>query len=104
MRSKWKKVAMIMMVGLLVAGPFAVIHNAAAQMETKQMITNAKAMNDKAATMLHSTMTEMDSMMNKPMSANEKAMAKMMHQMMQIMQMLIDSNKNLIAVVEHGNK
>ena len=94
---------MIMLVGLLAAGPFAMIHNAAAQGETSsQAITMAKSSNDKAANDLHNMMMQMDTMMKSPMSANEKSMMNMMHQMATIIQMLIDSNNHLITAMEHG--
>jgi sensor c-di-GMP phosphodiesterase-like protein len=105
MRAHWKKAVMIMLMGLLVAGPFTQIHNAAAQGENPQMAAQAaKAMNDKAATQLHQLMMQMDSMSKMPMSDNEKAMMKMMHQMAQVIQMLIDANNHLIAaMMEHKN-
>lgn len=102
MSKHWKKVVMIMLMGLLAAGPFALIHNAGAQMETGSALAAAKTANDKATNMLHQTMTEMDSMSKMPMTANEKAMMKTIHELAVIVQTLIDANKNLINVVEHG--
>ncbi len=99
-----KKVVGIMLMGRLLAGPFALLHHAAAQQESMQMVSAAKAANDKAAATLHQTMMEMDSMSKMPMTANEKAMMKAIHDLATVVQMLIDSNKNLITVVEHGTK
>lgn len=105
MTARWKKVAMIMLVGLLLAGPFAQIHNAAAQGEmTSQALTMARSANDKAASELHQMMMQMDSMSKMPMSDNEKAMMKMIHDLATVVQTLIDVNKQLITAVEHGNK
>ena len=99
-----KKVVVIMLMGLLLAGPFALLHNASAQQESLQMISSAKTANDKAAAMLHQTMMNMDAMNKMPMTANEKAMMKAIHDLATVVQMLIDSNKNLITVVEHQTK
>jgi hypothetical protein len=95
---QWKKVAMIMLVGLLVAGPLAQIQSAIASPESDK----AKVANDQAAKDLQQMMMQMDSMSKMPMTANEKAMMKMMHQMADTIKMLIDANKNLIDAVEHG--
>jgi precorrin-2 methylase len=93
---------MIMLMGLLVVGPFSQIHNAAAQSETStQAIAGAKAANDKAASDLHTMMMHMDSMSKMPMSANEKDMMNMLHQMATIVQMLIDANNHLINAIEN---
>jgi hypothetical protein len=102
MRSQWKKVAMIMLVGLLAAGPFAQIRHAAAQGESNQSISMAKSANDEAAADLHTMMMQMDTMMKSPMSANEKAMMNLLHQMATIVQTLINANNQLISAVEHG--
>ena|SRR5579864_3465267 len=99
MRKRWKKVAMIMLVGLLVAGPLGQIHSAIASPESDK----AKVANDAAAHDLQQMMMEMDSMSKMPMTANEKAMMKMLHEMANTIKMLIDANKNLIDAVEHGH-
>src|SRR5579864_9491768 len=100
MRKHWKKVAMIMLVGLLVAAPLGQIHSAFASPESDK----AKVANDQAAKSLSQMMMEMDSMSKMPMTANEKEMMKMLHDMANTIQMLIDANKNLIIAVEHGTK
>ena len=74
MTAHWKKVAMLMLVGLLAAGPIAPPH-AAAQMGEgyDRAMSAAQAALDKAAK-VHNDMTmHMDSMMKMPMTANEKA-------------------------------
>ena len=99
MRKQWKKAAMIMLVGLLVAGPLGQIHSAYASPESDK----AKVANDQAAKSLSQMMMEMDSMGKMPTTANEKAMMKMLHEMADTIKMLIDANKNLIDAVEHGH-
>jgi hypothetical protein len=99
MRKQWKKVAMIMLVGLLVAGPLGQIHSAYASPESER----AKVANDQAAKSLSQMMMEMDSMSKMPMTANEKAMMKMLHEMANTIKMLIDANKDLINAIEHGH-
>jgi len=94
---------MIMLMGLLVAGPFAYLQHAGASPESESLAA-AKAANTKAAAMLHDTMMQMDSMSKMPMTANEKAMMKAIHDLAVTVQMLIDSNKNLINVTERGMK
>lgn len=103
MKVRFKRVAMIMLVCLLAAGPLIQIHNAVASPES-EMLQSAKSMNVKADSMLKDMMMKMDSMGKMPMSANEKQMMQMMHQMAELMKMLIDINKNLITVVEHGRQ
>ncbi len=99
MRRQWKKVAMIMLVGLLVAGPLAQIPSAFASPESDK----AKIANDQAAKDLQQIMLQMDSMSKMPMTANEKEMMKMLHQMADTIKMLIEANKNLIIAVEKGS-
>jgi hypothetical protein len=96
MSPRFKKVAVIMLVCLLAAVPLIQVHNAFAAGEME----GAKMMNDKAASMLNDMMMKMDAMMKQPMSANEKQMMQMMHQMAELMKMLIDVNKQLIASAE----
>ena len=98
MRVQWKRVAMIMLVGLLIAGPLAQIQNAGAQSETsgEKFIKAAQVANDKAAKDFQMMMTKMDSMKKMPMTANEKEMMTMMGQMAETIKMLIETNKNLI--------
>jgi hypothetical protein len=98
MKRQWKKVAMIMLVGLLVAGPLAQIPNAFASPESDK----AKIANEAAAKDLQQIMTHMDSMSKMPMTANEKEMMKLLHQMADTIKMLIEANKNLIIAIEHG--
>jgi hypothetical protein len=91
MRFNWKKVAMIMLVGLLfAAGPIAPRYAAA---QNSPGVDNAVSMQDKAVKSWSSTMTKMDSMMKMPMNANEKSMMNMMHDMMDTMKSMADANK-----------
>src|ERR1051326_6263326 len=101
MRLHWKKAVVIMLMGLLVAGPLALVHHAAAQGESAKMLSDARAANDKATTDLHQVMMQMDSMGKMPMTANEKTMMKTIHDLAMIVQNLITVNKNLITVAEH---
>jgi hypothetical protein len=102
---RWTRAITVMCAVLLVAGPLAQLHNAAAQGENPgMMLQQAKATNDKARTELHNMMMQMDSMSKMPMSSNEKDMMKLMHRMADIMMMLIDTNQQLITVIEHGQK
>jgi hypothetical protein len=102
MGPQWRKIVVIMLMGLLFAGPFAAIHGAVAQQETGGALAAAKAANTKAAKDLQQTMTEMDTMSKMPMTANEKAMMRTIHELAVIVQTLIDANKNLINIAEHG--
>ena len=106
MRVQWKRVAMIMLVGLLVMGPLAQIQNAGAQSESsgEKFLKAAQASNDKASKDFQTMMTKMDSMKKMPMTANEKEMMTMMGQMADTMKMLIDANKSLIDAVREYSK
>lgn len=90
---------MLMLVGLLLAGPLAQISAFAAGAENNPELGQAKADNAAAAKMLSGWMTQMDSMMKMPMTANEKAMAKMMMDMGKLVKMLIDENNKLIIAI-----
>jgi hypothetical protein len=104
MNRRWRKLAVIVLVGLLLAGPFAALHHAVAQQETSGMLAAAKAANDKAARGLQQTMAQMDATSKMPMTANEKAMMKTIHDLAVIVQNLIDINKSLINAMEHGKQ
>jgi hypothetical protein len=98
MRFDWKKVAMIMLVGLLfAAGPIAPRHAVA---QNAPGVDNAVSMQDKAVKSWGSTMMKMDSMMKMPMTANEKSMMQMMHDMMDTMKSLADANKATLDVLK----
>jgi hypothetical protein len=100
----WKKVAMIMLVGLLVfAGPTTLRYATAANTPAESKFLNdALAAQDKATKAYNDMMKKMDSMMKMPMSANEKSMMSMMQQMADVMKMLLDANKALIDAVKSG--
>jgi hypothetical protein len=98
MRFDWKKVAMIMLVGLLfAAGPIAPRYAVA---QNSPGVDNAVSMQDKAVKSWGSTMMKMDSMMKMPMTANEKSMMKMMHEMMDTMKSIADANKATLDVLK----
>ena len=102
MRRQWKAVAMIMLVGLLVAGPLGSINHAYAQNENAtldRLLNTAQTTNSNATKMYQQMTTHMDAMKKMPMTANEKEMMKMMGQMADTIKMLIDANKNLIDAV-----
>jgi len=98
MRVDWKKVAMIMLVGLLfVAGPVAP-RSAVAQ--NAPGVDKAQAAYEKSIKDWNDTMTKMNSMKSMPMSANEKGMMTMMQQMMDTMKSIAESNKATLDVLK----
>ena len=103
----WKKVTMIMLMGLLMAGPIVPYHAFAQNMASENAHTAlaaAQAAQEKAAKDLHDAMTSMDSMKKMPMTANEKEMMKMMGQMADTIKNLMETNKQLIKAVEELRK
>lgn len=105
MRIDWKAVAMIMLTGLLIAGPIAPAPHAAAQNSPVEGINTAlnaaQVLQDKATKMHNEMMSHMDSMKKMSMTANEKEMMKMMEQMAGEIKLLLDANKQLReAIVE----
>ncbi len=103
----WKKVAMIMLVGLLVAGPFASYPALGQNMPSEGVNTAlaaAQAAQDKATKNLHDAMASMDSVKKMPMTANEKEMMKMIGQMAETIKDLTDANKQLIEAVKELRK
>jgi F420-dependent methylenetetrahydromethanopterin dehydrogenase len=103
----WKKLAMVMLMGLLVAGPIVPHHAFAQNMPSENAHTAlaaAQAAQDKAAKDLHDAMTSMDSMKKMPMTANEKEMMKTIGQMADTIKNLMESNKQLIKAVEELRK
>src|SRR5579864_957224 len=101
----WKKVAMIMSMGLLIAGPLTAPNHAYAQNSPAEgantALKAAQASEDKAAQMYNQMMMSMDSMKKIPMTANEKSMMKMMGDMAATIKMLMDSNKQLIDAIHN---
>ncbi|HEX9246805.1 MAG TPA: hypothetical protein VGA35_11645 [bacterium] len=105
MTAHWKKMAMLMLVGLLAAGPIAPPH-AAAQMGEgyDRAMSAAQAALDKAAK-VHNDMTmHMDTMMKMPMTANEKAMMQQMQQMNDAIKDLVETNKQLLEALKELRK
>lgn len=103
----WKKLAMIMLMGLLVAGPVAPHHAFAQNMPSEgahTALAAAQAAQDKAAKTLHDTMASMESMKKMPMTANEKEMMKMMGQMADTIKNLTEANKQLIEAIKELRK
>jgi hypothetical protein len=101
MKTTWKKQVVITLVAMLVAGLFGLIQYAGAQMEG---LGAARAANQRAATLLQQTMTQMDSVSNMPLTGNEKAMMGVLHQMGSTVKMLVEVNTDLIHVIEHDRK
>src|SRR5215472_17612716 len=101
MKRQWKTPAMIALMAALVAGLFGLVQHAGAQMEG---LAAAKAANERAATLLQQTMTQMDSVGKMPLTANEKAMMGVVHQMGATVKMLVEVNTDLIQVIEHSRK
>jgi hypothetical protein len=103
----WKKVAMIMLMGLLVAGPIVPDHAVAQNMPSEgahTALAAAQAAQDKAAKNLHEAMASMDSMKKMPMTANEKEMMKMIGQMADTIKNLTEANKQLIEAIKELRK
>ena len=102
MRRSWMKVTMIMLMGLLVAGPIGGIHQVAAQNApgVDKAIEAATAANNKAATTWQQAMTKMDAMKKMPMTDNEKAMMEEMKMMADMIKNLVDANKQLVEAIK----
>ncbi len=107
MTFSWKKVAMIMLMGLLVAGPVASPHAFAQSGPSEGFNTAlnaAQAAQDKATKVYNDMMSHMDSMKKMSMNANEKEMMKMMQQMTDAIKSLTDANKQLIEAIKEMRK
>ena len=102
MKVSGMKVAMIMLMGLLVAGPLGGIQNVAAQNSpgVDKALNGATAANDKVTTTWQQAMTKMDSMGKMPMTANEKAMMEEMKMMADMIKSLVEANKQLIEAIK----
>jgi len=107
-RTHWKKVAMIMLMGLLVAGPIAPPHaSAQGNMPAEGFntaLSKAEAAQDNATKVYSTMMSQMDSMKKMPMTANEKETMKMMGQMADAMKQLMEVNKQLIETIKELRK
>ena len=102
---RWhKKVAMLMLIGLLIAGPSVTLPYANAQADRFDVIDRAinaaDAAQAKAAQQLADMMKHMDSMKMMPMTPNEKAMTGMMEQMAVEIKTLMDVNKQLLDALK----
>ncbi len=97
-----KKVAMIMVMGLLVAGLVGRLPHVAADTSIDQAeaaLKRAQAAQASAQKMLTTMMAHMDSMKNMQMSSTEKAMYDGMHDMAMTVKMLMDANRMLMEAV-----
>jgi len=106
MRSSWKKVAMIMLAGLLIAGPIVPPH-AVAQGDTgawDRTMGMAHADMEKATKSYNAMMSSMKSMMGMPMTDNEKAMMKQMQMMADTIKDLMDTNRQLLELLKQTHK
>jgi hypothetical protein len=106
---RWhKKVAMLMLIGLLIAGPTVTLPYANAQGDRFDVIDRAinaaEAAQAKATQQLADMMKHMDSMMKMPMTPNEKAMTGMMEQMAATIKSLLDENKQLLDALKELRK
>ncbi len=102
MRLTWMRVTMIMLVGLLVAGPLGGIHYAAAGEApgVDKALDAATTANNKAATTWQQAMTKMDAMKKMPMTDNEKAMMQEMQMMADMIKSLVEANKQLVEAIK----
>ena len=106
MMSGWKKVAMIMLAGLLIAGPIVPPH-AVAQSDTgawDRTMGMAHTAMEKATKSYYAMMSNMKSMMGMPMNDNEKAMMKQMQMMADTIKDLMDTNRQLIELIKQTHK
>jgi hypothetical protein len=96
------KVTMIMLLGVLVAGPLGGTRWAAAQNSpgVDKALEAATTANNKAATTWQKAMTKMGMMGKMPMTANEKAMMDEMTMMGDMSKSLVDANKHLGSVTD----
>ena len=106
---RWhKKVAMLMLIGLLIAGTSALLPYASAQGDRFDVIDRAinaaNAAQAQAAQRLAEMMKRMDSMKNTSMPSNEKAMMGMMEQTAGVMNSLLDTNKQLLVALTELRK
>ncbi len=102
----WKNVAMVMLMGLLVAGPIAP-YASAQNMPSEGLntaLSKAQAAQDKATKVYNEMTSQMDSMKKMSMSANEKETMKMMGQMTDTIKDLMEVNKQLIEAIKELRK
>ncbi|TMI88474.1 MAG: hypothetical protein E6H00_12430 [Bacillati bacterium ANGP1] len=104
MTKHWKKMAMLMLMGLLVAAPIAPPHAVAQGEGYDRAMSAAQAALDKATKAHNDMMMHMDSVMKMPMTANEKAMMQQMQQMAAAIQGLVETNKQLLEALKELRK
>jgi len=104
MKSRWKKVAMIMLMGLLIAGPVGRLPHAAADNSALGLahtaLGAAEAAEAQAERQYQQMISHMDSMKTMSMTANEKAMMDQAAQMAATMKALMETNKQLIETLK----
>lgn len=98
---------MVMLMGLLVAGPIAPPHASAQNSPAEGFntaLSKAQAAQDKATKVYNDMMAQMDSMKKTSMTPNEKETMKMMGQMADAIKDLMEANKQLIEAVKELRK
>lgn len=98
---------MLMLMGLLVAGPIAPPHASAQNMASEGFntaLSKAQAAQDKATKVYNEMTSQMDSMKKMSMTANEKETMKMMGQMTDTIKDLMEVNKQLIEAIKELRK
>ena len=104
MKLLWKKVAMIMLAGLLIAGPVARLPHAAADnsalAQAHTALGAAQAAQAQAQKQYQQMMSHMDSMKTMSMTANEKAMMSGAEQMAGAMKSLMEVDHQLIVTTQ----
>lgn len=104
MTRRWQKatIVVLVLIGLLMGGSIA-SYRAFAANEPGGLNMAQDAQN--AATQSYNQMmTQMHSMQQMPMTANEKAMMKMMATMADTIKHLLDENKQLIQILREQNR
>jgi len=100
------RVAVVVLSSLLLVSAFGTIPYSAAQMngptpaEAQQLIAQAKANLDAAIARYQTMHTHMMTMDTMSMNANEKQMLQTMEEMNATIKLLIDSNQQLLQVVQ----
>jgi hypothetical protein len=103
----WTKVAMVMLTGLLIAGPIAPPHASAQNSPAEGFntaLSKAQAAQDNATKVYNNMMSQMDSMKKMSMTANEKETMKMLGQMSDTLKDLMEVNKQLIEAIRELRK
>ena len=97
--SALKKVAMIMLVGLLVAGPIVPPHAVAQGGAYEKAESAAHEYQDRATQAYNQMVTNMKSMSGMSLTANEKAMMKQMGTAAGVIKNLIDDDTQILEAL-----